>query len=87
MTEIEVTCGRLESGGYKVDMSRGGHDCRLSAECFSRPDDEKCRSPSELFALVKSCGEQRRTRTVEMSTGGGIMYRRGVGSYRPHQAR
>jgi len=58
---------RPESGGYKVDVSRGGHDGRVSSEWFSRPDDEKYLSLSDLYASVKGRAEQSRTRTVESS--------------------
>ncbi len=57
--------GRPESGGYKVDVSRGGHDGRVSSEWFSRPDDERFLSLSELYASVKGRAERSRTRTVE----------------------
>ena len=57
--------GRPASGGYKVDVSRGGNDGRVSSEWFSRPDDEKYLSLSDLFASVKGRAERSRTRTVE----------------------
>lgn len=65
MTAIEITNGRPESGGYKVDVSRGGHNGRVSSEWFSRPDDEKYLSLSELYASVKGRAERSKTRTVE----------------------
>ncbi|WP_299507566.1 DUF932 domain-containing protein [uncultured Roseobacter sp.] len=65
MTAIEIMNGRPESGGYKVDVSRGGHNGRVSSEWFSRPDDEKYLSLSELYASVKGRAEQSQTRTVE----------------------
>ncbi|GMN13053.1 MULTISPECIES: DUF932 domain-containing protein [Alphaproteobacteria] len=65
MTAIEIMNGRPESDGYKVDVSRGGHDGRVSSEWFSRPDDEKYLSLSELCASVKGRAERSRTRTVE----------------------
>ena len=65
MTAIEIMNGRPESGGYKVDVSRGGHDGRVSSEWFSRPDDEKYLSLSELYASVKGRAERSKTRTVE----------------------
>ena len=49
MTAIEITNGRPESGGYKVDVSRDGHNGRVSSEWFSRPDDEKFLSLSDLY--------------------------------------
>lgn len=65
MTAIEIMNGRPESGGYKVDVSRGGHDGRVSSEWFSRPDDEKYLSLSDLYASVKGRAERSNTRTVE----------------------
>lgn len=67
MTAIEIMNGRPASGGYKVDVSRGGHDGRVSSEWFSRPDDEKYLSLSDLYASVKGRTERSRTRTVESS--------------------
>ena len=65
MTAIEITKGRPASGGYKVDVSRGGHNGRVSSEWFSRPDDEKFLSLSDLCASVKGRAERSRIRTVE----------------------
>ncbi|MCV3274399.1 DUF932 domain-containing protein [Roseobacter sinensis] len=65
MTTIEIMNGRPESGGYKVDVSRGGHNGRVSSEWFSRPDDEKYLSLSDLQASVKGRAERSKTRTVE----------------------
>ncbi|RMB01960.1 DUF932 domain-containing protein [Eilatimonas milleporae] len=65
MTAIEIMNARPESGGYKVDVSRGGHNGRVSSEWFSRPDDEKYLSLSELYASVKGRAERSKTRTVE----------------------
>ena len=65
MTAIEIMDARPESGRYKVDVSRGGHNGRVSSEWFSRPEDEKYLSLSDLYASVKGRAEQSRTRTVE----------------------
>ncbi|MEO1200714.1 MAG: DUF932 domain-containing protein [Pseudomonadota bacterium] len=66
MTNVEILDGRRDaSGGYKVDVSRGGHNGRVSSEWFSRPDDEKYLSLADLYASVKGRAEQSRTRTVE----------------------
>ncbi|GFE66538.1 DUF932 domain-containing protein [Litoreibacter roseus] len=65
MTAIEIMNDRPESGGYKVDVSRGGHNGRVSSEWFSRPDDEKYLSLSDLYASVKGRAERSKTRTVE----------------------
>ncbi|WP_299959407.1 DUF932 domain-containing protein [uncultured Roseobacter sp.] len=65
MTAIEIMNERPESGRYKVDVSRGGHNGRVSSEWFSRPDDEKYLSLSDLYASVRGRAERSKTRTVE----------------------
>ena len=66
MTNLETLDGRRDaSGGYKVDISRGERIGRVSSEWFSRPDDERYLSLSELYASVKTRAERSRTRTVE----------------------
>ena len=54
-----------QRGGYKVDLTRGEHVGRVSSEWFSRPDDERYLSLSDLHAAVKGRAERSRTRTVE----------------------
>ncbi|WP_336810106.1 DUF932 domain-containing protein [Bosea sp. MMO-172] len=53
------------SGGYKVDVSRGERIGRVSSEWFSRPDDERYLSLSDLARSVRSRSERSRTRVVE----------------------
>ena len=53
------------SGGYKVDVSRGSRVGRVSSEWFSRPDDERFLSLTDLHASVKGRAAKSRTRTVE----------------------
>ncbi len=66
MTDIEFQDGPLPiSSGYKVDVSRGGHDGRVSSEWFSRPDDQRYLSLSALQAAVKTRAERSRTRIIE----------------------
>ena len=66
MTNLETLDGRRdESGGFKVDISRGERIGRVSSEWFSRPNDERYLSLSELYASVKGRAERSRTRTVE----------------------
>lgn len=55
------------AGGYKVDVSRGTRVGRVSSEWFSRPDDERFLSVSDLFAAVKSRADRSRTQTVATS--------------------
>ncbi|NOW45009.1 hypothetical protein FHW96_001155 [Novosphingobium sp. SG751A] len=56
---------RPPSAGYKVDISRGERIGRVASEWFSRPDDERFLSLTELHATVKARAERATTRTVE----------------------
>lgn len=56
---------RPASAGYKVDISRGERIGRVSSEWFSRPDDERFLSLTELHAAVRARAERATTRTVE----------------------
>ncbi len=68
MTNIEILERRPEtSGGYKVDVSRGQRVGRVSSEWFSRPDDERYLSLSELARSVGGRSQRSRTRMVETS--------------------
>jgi hypothetical protein len=60
-----VTAGRLATPGFKVDVSRGERVGRVSSEWFSRPDDERYLSLSELYAAVRSRADRATARTVE----------------------
>jgi len=53
------------SGGYKVDVGRGERVGRVSSEWFSRPDDERFLSLSDLARTVRERSERSRTRVVE----------------------
>ena len=53
------------SAGYKVDTSRGERIGRVSSEWFSRPDDERYLSLSELYAAVRARADHTAARTVE----------------------
>ncbi|NWG92424.1 MAG: DUF932 domain-containing protein [Parvularculaceae bacterium] len=53
------------SGGYKVDVSRGTRVGRVSSEWFSRPDDERFLSLTDLHASVNGRAAKSRTRVVE----------------------
>ncbi len=66
MTNVEILdAGRNGAGGYKVNASRGQRIGRVSSEWFSRPDDERFLSLSDLFEAVQTRAERSRTRTVE----------------------
>lgn len=60
-----VSSSRPVAGGFKVDVSRGDRIGRVSSEWFSRPDDERYLSLSDLYGAAKSRSERARTRTVE----------------------
>ena len=53
------------TGAYKVDISRGQRIGRVSSEWFSRPDDERYLSLTELHAAVRGRAERATARTVE----------------------
>ena len=53
------------ASGYKVDISKGQRIGRVSSEWFSRPDDERYLSLSDLYAAVRGRSERAASRTVE----------------------
>ncbi|MGE4306326.1 MAG: DUF932 domain-containing protein [Novosphingobium sp.] len=53
------------SGGYRVDISRGQNISRVSSEWFSRPDDERYLSLTDLHASVRRRADRATTRIVE----------------------
>lgn len=60
-----VSAPRPASSGFKVDISRGENIGRVSSEWFSRPDDERYLSLSDLHRAVSDRTERARVRTVE----------------------
>lgn len=66
MIQVEIVeAPRGTNTGYRVDASRGERIGRVSSEWFSRPDDERYLSLSELFGTVRERSDRSRTRTVE----------------------
>ena len=53
------------SFGFKVDISRGARIGRVASEWFSRPDDQRYLSLSELYAAVRARADRATARTVE----------------------
>ncbi|MEG8223739.1 DUF932 domain-containing protein [Sphingomonas sp. HH69] len=53
------------TGAYRVDISRGHNVSRVSSEWFSRPDDEKFLSLTDLYDNVRIRAERATTRIVE----------------------
>jgi hypothetical protein len=51
--------------GFKVDITRGERIGRVSSESFSRPDDERYLSLSDLYAALRSRADRAKARTVE----------------------
>jgi hypothetical protein len=62
-----VAGGRVTSPGFKVDVSRGERIGRVSSEWFSRPDDERYLSLSDMYAAVRSRADRATARTIETS--------------------
>ncbi|MCC8969783.1 DUF932 domain-containing protein [Bradyrhizobium brasilense] len=60
-----VDAGRIASGGYRVDVSRGERVGRVSSEWFSRPADERYLSLDALARTVHDRANRSRTRVVE----------------------
>lgn len=65
MNSSPLQTQRSASSGFKVDISRGERIGRVSSEWFSRPDDERYLSLSDLHRAVSARTEQARVRTVE----------------------
>src|SRR5258707_14136550 len=53
------------SGGFRVDVSRGERVGRVSSEWFSRPDDERYLSLTDLYDAVRRRADRAPARTVE----------------------
>ncbi|MGM5025108.1 DUF932 domain-containing protein [Tardiphaga sp. 862_B3_N4_1] len=53
------------SSGFRVDVSRGERIGRVSSEWFSRPDDERYLSLTDLHDAVRRRAEHAQARTVE----------------------
>jgi hypothetical protein len=66
MTMISLTAKQpLVSKGFRVDVSRGERVGRVSTEWFSRPDDERCLSLTDLRDAVRRRVEHAQTLTVK----------------------
>ncbi|EXL02364.1 MULTISPECIES: hypothetical protein [Brucella] len=51
--------------GFRVDVSRGSLNSCVSSEWFSRPDDERFLSLTELYDAVKTRADRATARTIE----------------------
>ncbi|MBB3354741.1 hypothetical protein FHT70_004694 [Rhizobium sp. BK049] len=63
-----ITSASQPASGFRVDISRGERNGRVSSEWFSRPDDERYLSLGELYGAVRSRAERAHARTVESSS-------------------
>lgn len=55
------------SGAFSVDISRGGHNGRVSSQWFSRPDDERFLNLDDLYAATRKRADGAHVRTVASS--------------------
>src|SRR6266851_5827004 len=53
------------AGAFKVDVTRGNRDGRVSSQWFSRPADERFLSLGELYASVRGRADRSETSTVQ----------------------
>jgi hypothetical protein len=53
------------TNGFRVDVSRGERVGRVSSEWFSRPDDERYLSLTDLHDAVRRRADRAQARTVE----------------------
>jgi len=65
MNTITINARQPVSSGFRVDISRGERIGRVSSEWFSRPDDERYLSLTELYDAVKARADRAKARTVE----------------------
>src|ERR1700682_6197060 len=66
MTMMTLTPNeRPVSSGFRVDVSRGERIGRVSSEWFSRPDDERYLSLTDLHDAVRRRADRAQARTVE----------------------
>ena len=65
VVEVLDPVAPARAGGWKVDVSRGERNGRVSSEWFNRPDDERYLSLDALFASVKGRSDRSRSRVVE----------------------
>jgi len=65
MTSLAPVADRPVGGAYRVDISRGQNIGRVSSEWFSRPDDERYLSLTDLYNNVFARAERAATRVVD----------------------
>lgn len=65
VVEVLDPVAPARAAGWKVDVSRGERNGRVSSEWFNRPDDERYLSLDDLWANVKGRSDRSRSRVVQ----------------------
>ena len=65
MNSLAAVADRPVGGAYRVDISRGRTIGRVSSEWFSRPDDERFLSLTDLHEVVRARADRATTRVVD----------------------
>ncbi|AMK23222.1 MULTISPECIES: hypothetical protein [Sphingomonadaceae] len=65
MASLAPSVDRPVDGAYRVDISRGRNIGRVSSEWFSRPDDERFLSLTDLYDSVRTRADRATTRVIE----------------------
>ena len=65
MTSLVTAADRPVGAAYRVDISRGRNIGRVSSEWFSRPDDERFLSLTDLYDVVRARADRATTRVVD----------------------
>jgi hypothetical protein len=65
MNSLAPVTDRPVGGAYRVDISRGRNIGRVSSEWFSRPDDERFLSLTDLHDVVRARADRATTRVVD----------------------
>lgn len=68
MTNLVPAADRPVGGAYRVDISRGRNIGRVSSEWFSRPDDERFLSLTDLYDVVRARADRATTRVVDSNS-------------------
>jgi hypothetical protein len=65
MNTMTINAPQPVSSGFRVDLSRGERIGHVSSEWFSRSDDERYLSLTELYDAVKVRADRAKARAVE----------------------
>ncbi|HET6525040.1 DUF932 domain-containing protein [Sphingopyxis sp.] len=65
MSSLVPAADHSVGSAYRVDISRGRNIGRVSSEWFSRPDDERFLSLTDLYDVVRARADRATTRVVD----------------------